>query len=201
MTRRIGLFLVAAATAALTFATSGDAEARGRRNGSFGSNGSHGSYGSYGSNGSFGSFGGRFSRRGNGSNGSYGSYGSNGGYGSCGSHGGAYDGNHEEAAPEESNEGEKHEAGYRGERTLDTNQPTPAREDQQRVESQGQDRAASENRDANRDSAGQPQADQNRTEANSPDLNPPQQPSQDQQQRQPGQEQQQPAATSNNASP
>src|SRR5262245_11813304 len=88
MSRKLGLYCVAAATALMTFAVADEAQAWGRRGG--GSSGSDGGYSSHGGNGSFGSFGGRGRRRGRGSwgsNGSFGSYGSNGGYNN-GSHGG-----------------------------------------------------------------------------------------------------------------
>jgi hypothetical protein len=210
MSRRIGLYCVAVATALLTFATADDAQARGRRNGSCGSNGGYGSNGSFGSNG--GSFGGFFRR--NGSHGSNGGYGSRGGNGSCGSHGGYHNGHrngdvHYGEAPEAPDEAgvrierrgevrvgdrgvrEEREARYRGERaegTFDTRrQPMPAPQDRPRIEAEAEDRPADEGREAAREPADQSQAEQDQAEQaqpgqEQPQLSPPQQSEQGQEQ-------------------
>jgi hypothetical protein len=165
MTRKFGLYLVAAATAILTFAVADDANAWGRRNGSCGSNGGYSSNG-----GSFGSFGGRgWRRRGGswGSNGGNGSYGSNGGHyvsnGSCGSHGGysSHSSSHHEGEViyEESEGSVEHEARYheRSESTFDsrdTTRPMPAPV----VVPEGEEETTRESREADR------QADEGQTE-------------------------------------
>ncbi len=113
MTQRFGFSLIALAAIAFCAATADTASAWHRLrnggseggNGSAGGNGSNGG-GSWGSNGSNGSFGGLFARRRNGSWGSNGSHGSNGGNGSCGSHGGTYNGNHDDNGDDDDKEGE-----------------------------------------------------------------------------------------------
>jgi hypothetical protein len=205
MTRKMGWFFVAAATAILTFAIADDAQAWGRRGGSNGSNGSWGSNGgSWGSNG--GSWGGRRGRRNGswGSNGSWGGNGSHGGYsnGSCGSHGG--NGGYregeviygeEESAPEAPREDEgasEHEANYRGERMRDeqVRSETTFESDRQATrETDRQERVAtrdSESRssDASR-SANEQQLNESRSNENAPQLSPPEQPASSREENQP----------------
>jgi hypothetical protein len=167
MSRKLGLYCIAAATALMTFAVVDDAQARGRRNG--GSCGSNGGYNSYGSNGSNGSFGGRFRRgRGSwGSNGSFGSYGSNGGYNNgCGSHGG-YNHGHNGEVIYEVHEGEEskpveHEAQYH-ERSETTYESRDAHHDQD--SSRPMPSPEAEERDANRAAAAQSDAAEARVES------------------------------------
>jgi hypothetical protein len=203
MTRKLGLYLVAAAVGLLTFATADDAQAFGRRNGgSCGSNGGYSSNGgSWGGNG--GSFGGRFRRHRNGSNGSHGSNGgynngcgsnggysngcgSNGGYNNgCGSHGGYSNGYHHDGDVHYGDDVRvEHEANYgdRSERTYDDRRDirgmrAPAVAGA--IET-SQDRDSAEQRDESRDAASQERSNENQaTEGTSnqsesnPELSPP----------------------------